>query len=243
MSPDEVRKRIQAGGVFAQAVSHPSFANERGIADNQRLEFLGDAVLQLTVSELLYRRFPHLREGELTRFRAALVREPALAARGRALRLGALIRLGAGEPQKALRDQDSILCDTYEAVIGALFLEDGFDVARAFVATEVDAEIEEIGAAPWLADPKTVLQESLQERGRVPSYHVLRVEGPDHRPQFEVAALDGDVELGRGVGRSKRLAEEAAAKAALGEHPELTPNSGPAQGRSRQGGERGPRRP
>lgn len=237
MTPDDLRTRVQRGGVFAQAVTHPSYANERGIPDNQRLEFLGDAVLQLTVSELLYRRFPQLREGELTRFRAALVREPALAARGRALRLGTLIRLGAGEPQKALREQDSILCDTYEAVVGALFLEDGFEVAREFVAREVDAEIEEIGAAPWLADPKTVLQESLQERGRVPTYRVLRVEGPDHRPQFEVAAFDGDEELGRGVGRSKRLAEEAAAKAALNAHGELT------QGRSRAQAERAPRRP
>lgn len=237
MKPDDLRARVQQGGVFAQAVTHPSYANERGIPDNQRLEFLGDAVLQLTVSELLYRRFPKLREGELTRFRAALVREPALAARGRALRLGALIRLGAGEPQKALRDQDSILCDTYEAVVGALFLEDGFEVAREFVAAEVDAEIEEIGASPWLADPKTVLQESLQERGRVPTYRVLRVEGPDHRPQFEVAAFDGDEELGRGAGRSKRLAEEAAAKSALSAHAELT------QGRARSQAERPPRRP
>jgi len=221
VTPEELRRRVRQGGVFAQAVTHPSYANERGIADNQRLEFLGDAVLQLTVSEILYRRFPHLREGELTRFRAALVREAALAARGRALELGSLLRLGTGEPQKALRDQDSILCDTYEAVIGALFLEDGFDAVRAFVAAEVDAETEALGAAPWLADPKTVLQESLQEKGRVPTYRVLRVEGPDHRPQFEVAAFDGEQELGRGVGRSKRLAEEAAAKAALQAHPDL----------------------
>ncbi len=226
MTPEELRKRVERGGVFAQAVTHPSYANGRGIADNQRLEFLGDAVLQLTVSELLYERFPNLREGELTRFRAALVREPSLAARGRALRLGTLLKLGAGEPQKALRAQDSILCDTYEAVVGALFLEEGFEAAREFVSGEVDAEIEAIGASPWLADPKTVLQESLQERGRVPTYRVLRIEGPDHRPQFEVAAFDGEEELGRGTGRSKRLAEEAAAKAALGAHTEL------AQGRS-----------
>jgi ribonuclease III len=221
MTADEVRERVRGGGLFRQAVTHPSYANEHGLADNQRLEFLGDAVLQLTVSDLLYSRFSDLDEAELTRFRAALVREESLARRGRALGLGALLRLSPGEQSLALKDQDSVLCDTFEAILGALYLEEGFEAARAFVRTEVEAEMAELGEAPWRADPKSALLYALQAVGRQPSYRVLTRSGPDHRPTFEVAVYDGERELGTGSAGSKRAAEEAASRDALARHPEL----------------------
>lgn len=220
MTVGELRRRIGGGGLFAQAVTHPSYANEHGLADNQRLEFLGDAVLQLTVSDLLFARFPGLDEAELTRFRAALVREESLARRGRALALGTMLRLSPGEQSEALKDQDSVLCDTYEAVLGALYLEDGFEAARTFVAAEVEAEMAELGDAPWRADPKSALLYALQAVGRQPLYRVLGRTGPDHRPVFEVAVYDGETELGRGVAGSKRAAEEDAARQAFALHPE-----------------------
>jgi ribonuclease-3 len=228
MTRADVARRVRDGGLFAQAVTHPSYANDHGLADNQRLEFLGDAVLQLTVSDLLYRRFPKLDEADLTRLRAALVRQASLARRGRALGLGSLVRLSQGEQAKALQDQDSVLCDTYEAVLGALFLEDGFEAARAFVATEVEAELAELGEAPWRADPKSVLLYALQAQGRQPEYRVLARRGPDHKPTFEVAVYDGERELGRGEGPSKRAAEEAASRQALERAPELQARVGGA---------------
>lgn len=221
MTGNDVAERVAKGGWFATAVTHPSYANEHPVAHNQRLEFLGDAVLQLTVSELLYRRFPDLDEGELTRFRAALVRQESLARRGRALGLGPLLRVGHGKGVDALQDQDSVLCDTYEAVLGALYLEDGFEAAHRFVAAEVEAEMAEFGEAPWLADPKSALQAALQAQGRMPAYRVLSREGPDHKPSFEVGVYDGETELGRGSGASKRAAEEAAAKDAMRRTPAL----------------------
>ncbi|MCL6595318.1 MAG: ribonuclease III [Firmicutes bacterium] len=217
----EIAARVRGGGLFLTAVTHPSYAHERGAPDNQRLEFLGDAVLQLVVSDLLFRRFPALEEAELTRFRAALVRQEALARRGRALGLGRLLRLGQGEQAQSLRDQDSTLCDTFEAVVAALYLEDGLEAARAFIAAEMEAEMAELGEAPWRADPKSVLLYALQAAGRHPAYRVVGREGPDHRPMFEVAVYDGERELGRGRGASKRAAEEAAAHAALEADPAL----------------------
>lgn len=222
MTPQEVRRRVAESALFRQAVTHPSYANEHGLEDNQRLEFLGDAVLQLTVSDLIYRRFGHLDEAELTRFRAALVREESLARRGRALELGALLRLSPGEQSRSLKEQDSVLCDTFEAVLGALYLEDGFEAARSFVAAEVEAEMAELGDAPWRADPKSALLYALQAHGRQPVYRVVGRSGPDHRPTFQVAVYDGDLELGRGTAGSKRTAEEAAAQDALAHHPGLS---------------------
>jgi ribonuclease-3 len=230
VTPEELRQWVAAGGLFLTAVTHPSYAHEHGVDDNQRLEFLGDAVLQLFVSEMLYHRFPTLREGELTRLRAALVRQASLARRARALGLGEVLRLGSGEPREGLREQDSVLSDTYEAVVGALFLTAGYEATRRFVAREVEEELQELGSEPWRADPKTALQEALQEMGRVPTYRVLRTEGPHHHPRFEVAAYDGEVELGRGQGRSKRLAEEEAARDALRRHPHLSQGRPPASG-------------
>ena len=226
MNADDVARRVAEGGLFRQAVTHPSYANEHGLEDNQRLEFLGDAVLQLTVSELLYRRFGALDEAELTRFRAALVREESLARRGRALGLGELLRLSPGEQSRALKDQDSVLCDTFEAVLGALYLEEGFEAARDFVSAQVEAEMKELGDAPWRADPKSALLYALQALGRQPAYRVLERTGPDHRPTFEVAVYDGEQRLGSGRAGSKRAAEEAASRDALARHPELAGEQG-----------------
>lgn len=217
MTGEDVARRVREGGWFAVAVTHSSYAAEHATPDNQRLEFLGDAVLQLTVSDLLYRRYPDLDEGRLTRFRIALVRQESLARRGRALGLGRLLRVGNGREAARLAQRESVLCDTFEAVLGALFLEDGFAAARDFVAQQVEAELAVLGDTPWLVDPKAALAERLQAAGHpVPTYRVLGRSGPDHAPRFEVGAYDGDEELARGSGANKRAAEEAAAAAVLG---------------------------
>jgi ribonuclease-3 len=220
---ERLRRRVAESPLMRQAFTHPSYANERKVPDNQRLEYLGDAVLQLTVSDLVFRRFPNLAEGALSRLRAALVREESLARRAERLGMGELLRVGSGEDQAALRTLPSVLCDTYEAMIGVLYLEDGFEATRAFVAAEVEEELAELGDRPWLADPKTALQEALQRLGRLPVYRVVAATGPAHRPLFTVVVEDAGRELGRGSGPSKKAAEEEAARHALEQHPELAP--------------------
>jgi len=215
LTADEIARRAQAGGAIAQAFVHPSYAHEHGVEDNQRLEFLGDAVLQMTVSEILYRRFPRLDPAQLTRFRITLVRQEALARRGRALALGEVLRTGRGKDQGALSGRESVLCDTFEALLAGIFLEDGLEAARAFVEENVEAELAALGAAPWVVDAKTALQRPLERKGRRPQYRVLERRGPDHRPVFTVGVYDGERELARAEGPSKQAAEEAAARRAL----------------------------
>jgi ribonuclease-3 len=200
---------------FEEALTHPSYANEAGVPDNQRLEFLGDSVLGLCVSELLTEAHPDADEGVLTRMRSALVNAEALARWGRAEQLGACLNLGRGAQAGLEREQTNVLADAVEALVAAVFASHGLDGARALVrvvVAEPMAEAERLG----VRDPKSALQERVQAVGEAaPSYRVVSSRGPQHAQIFEVEVLVGGEVVGRGEGRSKRLAERAAANAAL----------------------------
>lgn len=199
-----------------EALTHPSYANERsGARDNQRLEFLGDSVLGFCVSELLFERFPEAAEGTLTRLRACLVNDEALAEWGRAQGLAPALRLGRGAAASGLSASTNVLADAVEALIAATFLDGGLDAARRAVRHVIEDRLAafDAGAAN---DAKSELQERVQARGlATPSYVVVASGGPAHDPWFEVEVRAEEQVLGRGRGRSKRQAERCAAQAAL----------------------------
>jgi ribonuclease III len=199
-----------------QALTHPSFRNERNaFADNQRLEFLGDAVLGFCVSDLLCERFPEADEGELTRRRAALVNAEALAEWAREHDLAAAILLGRGAAASRLGEGTNVLADTVEALLAAAYLAGGLQAARRACAEVVSSRLAAM-AGQFSSDPKSELQERLQARGiEPPLYEVLESGGPAHDPWFRVCVRMGDVVVGEGQGRSKRSAERAAAANAL----------------------------
>ena len=201
--------------LLEQALTHPSRANEDGSRDrgNERLEFLGDAVLGLVTAELLMSAHPDADEGALTHARADAVNQRALAARARSLGLQELVRLGRGERRQGGRTKDSILANAFEAVVGALFLDGGLEAARAFVARELGPELVEPGGP---RDAKTALQQRLQASGAaLPQYAVIETLGPPHAREFRVEVRAGETVLGSGSGASKRAAEQAAARAGL----------------------------
>lgn len=202
------------------ALTHPSIAHEAGVGHlqqhNQRLEFLGDAVLQLVVTGELYARFPTYGEGPLTQARAQMVNRLALAAHARRLNLGNFLILSRGEDSTGGRVRTSTVADAFEAVVGAVFLDGGFEVARSLVLTLFRDSFGAVNELPNLDNPKGELQELLQSRSpEPPRYEQLSASGPDHNRQFESAVYHEGVELGRGMGRSKKLAESAAALSAL----------------------------
>ena len=201
---------------FDEALTHPSCGNETALPDNQRLEFLGDAVLGLCVSELLSSTHPEANEGQLTRMRSALVNAEALAAWARRSGVGAALSLGRGARAGSERDQTNVLADATEALVAAVYEERGLEAARAFVREVVSESMSDAETLGML-DPKSALQEEVQARGMAtPAYRVASSRGPQHDQVFEVEVLVGDVVLGRGEGRSKRHAERAAASDALG---------------------------
>ncbi|MBN2194068.1 MAG: ribonuclease III [Polyangiaceae bacterium] len=199
-----------------EALTHPSFANERpGTKDNQRLEFLGDSVLGFCTSEVLFARFPTADEGTLTRLRAGLVNDEALAEWGRSRRLAESLRLGRGATASGLGESTNVLADAVEALIAAAFLDGGLEAARHAVRRIIE---DRLGALDPIAvhDAKSELQERVQASGQAaPHYAVVASGGPAHEPWFEVEVRVGGRVLGSGNGRSKRAAERAAATAAL----------------------------
>ena len=201
------------------ALTHTSFANETQdttCGDNERLELLGDAVLSLIITEELYKRLEEAPEGHLARLRSAIVCEPSLACAARRLGLGKVLLLGKGEAKSCGRHRSSTLCDAFEAVVGALYLDGGLDVARRFVLSSVAEEIGRVIAGDALVDPKTQLQELVQARQQeTPMYRLVKTEGPDHNKTFTVEVYWQDQVWGTGRGRSKKAAEQAAAKEAL----------------------------
>lgn len=203
-----------------EALTHPSFANEQRPPvrlDNQRLEFLGDAVLGLVAAELLMAKFPGAREGELSLMRSQLVNAEALASWARSVALGPALRVGRGAEATGERDRDNVLADAVEALVGAVFLDCGLDAARALGARVVDAPLGRVASGNGAGrDAKSELQERVQADGEAsPRYRVVGTEGPDHRRTFVVVVeVSGDV-VGEGRGRSKKSAEQAAARAAL----------------------------
>jgi ribonuclease III len=202
--------------VLDAALRHRSWCSEHGgVASNERLEFLGDTVLQMAITERLYDARPPLPEGELARRRAALVNSRALAGAARRVDLGAAIRLGRGEAQSGGTDKDSILADTIEAVFGAIHLDAGFEIARDVIFDLLALDLERVEAGRDPGDPKSRLQErAAHELDGVPRYEVSG-SGPEHAREFRAfVAVDG-FEWGRGEGRTKKEAEQAAAAAAL----------------------------
>ena len=200
------------------ALTHPSVAHEQNhpVAHNQRLEFLGDAVLGLVLSRELYEKFSGADEGQLTKSRAKLVNAAALAEHGRALGLGAHLVLSRGEENTGGRDRASALTDAFEALLGAVFLDGGFDVAREFVLREFAPDLSGLALPAGIENPKGELQELLQSKSlTAPVYQLVSAEGPDHERKFVCAVLHGEVELARGSGKSKKTAESDAALAAL----------------------------
>ena len=196
-----------------QALTHASAKDGEGAPSNERLEFLGDAVIGLVVGEFLFAAFQELEEGPLTRVRSAVVSAPVLAELARELGLDQAVRLGKGLDRRLL--SNAVLANVVEAVVGAVYLDGGLDAARRLVLWGLADAIEaEMGAAQ-LRNWKSTLQELTQERLReVPSYEVVATRGPDHRKEFEVVALVGGRERGRGSGPSKKAAEQVAAEAA-----------------------------
>ena len=200
------------------ALTHPSVAHEKGAAieHNQRLEFLGDAVLQLALTRELYEKFPAFDEGPLTKARAKLVNRRTLAVHGRAVNLGEYLILSRGEEVHGGRERSSALADALESVIGALFLDGGYEAARAFILREFGPMLGEVAAPPSLENPKGELQEFLQAKSPdAPMYHVVSATGPDHDRVFECTVHHGGIELARGSGKSKKAAESEAALNAL----------------------------
>lgn len=203
--------------LLQNALAHSSYANERwhdSLQSNERLEFLGDSILGMVTAEHLYRNFPDRPEGDLTRMRADMVCERALAVVADRICLGQHLLLGHGEEQGGGRTRDSILADAVESVIAACFLDGGMDAARSFIDRFVLTEIPVKKLRN--ADYKTALQELVQQKkNQTLSYALVGESGPDHDKQFEVAVSLNGSEVGRGSGRSKKKAEQDAAKAAI----------------------------
>ena len=203
----------------AQVFVHRSFLNEHEhpqLASNERLEFLGDAVLELVVTNALYKRFPEKEEGDLTSIRSALVKRGHLAHVAKELALGEMLLLSRGEEMSGGRQKDYILANTVEALIGALYLGHGYDTAASFIEQFVLPHTDEIVAENLHIDSKSHFQETAQEHmGITPHYELLREEGPDHQKCFVMGAYLGDELVGEGQGSSKRKGEEEAALAAL----------------------------
>jgi ribonuclease-3 len=209
---------FQDAALLELALTHPSVAHEQGVPmqHNQRLEFLGDAVLQLILTHDLYEKFPAFGEGPLTKARAKLVNRRALAEKGRLLRLGEHLIVSRGEESHGGRERPSALADAFEAVLGAIYLDGGFAAAKTFVECQFRDALGGLADIPILENPKGELQELLQSRSsEAPRYHVVSTSGPDHDREFECTVHHEGKELARGRGKSKKDAESEAAKAAL----------------------------
>ena len=201
--------------LLKRAMMHSSYTNERHLEKykcNERLEFLGDGVLELVSSEYLFRESPKVSEGELTKTRASMVCEPSLAQCARDIELGKYLLLGKGEEATGGRNRDSITSDAMEALIGAIYLDGGFTNAKEFIHRFILTDLED---KKLFYDSKTILQEIVQAENREISYHLVREEGPDHNKSFYVEALIGGVSFGSGKGRTKKAAEQQAAYEAI----------------------------
>ncbi|MBQ1193548.1 MAG: ribonuclease III [Lachnospiraceae bacterium] len=213
---DKIGYSFNNEDLLKQAITHSSFANEQKInklKNYERLEFLGDAVLELVSSEFLFNENKDMPEGQLTRLRASMVCEPALAYCARDIDLGTYILLGKGEEATGGRNRDSITSDVMEAVIGAIFLDGGLDNAKKFINRFVLSDLEN---KILFLDSKTLLQEEIQKKNSAQlRYELVGETGPDHDKQFSVEAYLDDVLIGTGIGRTKKAAEQKAAYEAL----------------------------
>lgn len=207
--------------LLVTALTHRSYVNEHkksASTHNERLEFLGDAVLELVVTDFLYKNYDEP-EGILTSWRAALVRTESIGAAGEALGYNPLIRMSRGEKQGTDRARQQILANAFEAVIGAIYLEKGYDAAEKFIQKHITSKLEAILKEGSWRDPKSHLQEVSQRiDGATPLYKVLSEEGPDHDKIFTLGVFVGEKKMGEGVGHSKQIAQQQAARTALEEY-------------------------
>ena len=205
--------------LLKQALVHSSYVNENpslAPVSNERLEFLGDAVLGMVVAAKLYADFPHLSEGEMTKLRAVLVRRDTLVRMARVVRLGDHLYLGKGEQASGGQDKPANLAGALEAVIAAIFLDQGSAIAQDFILRLFDAELQKVVSQRTGTDYKSQLQELIQAREQqTPTYHVIEATGPDHDRRFTVEVRLGDTVRGRGSGKSKKAAETEAARSTL----------------------------
>lgn len=213
---ERIGYRFRNKDLLTRALMHTSYSNEHRMGkldNNERLEFLGDAVLEVISSDYLYHAYPDYPEGKLTRLRASLVCEPTLALCSRDIDLGNCLLLGKGEDATGGRKRDSVVSDAMEAVIGAIYLDGGFDHARAFILRFILNDIEN---KQLFYDSKTILQEMIQSEHKDQlMYELLKEEGPDHDKEFTTRVMIGDRELGRGRGRTKKASEQEAAYYAI----------------------------
>lgn len=220
-------------GLLDSALTHRSFVHEHyesPLQPNERLEFLGDSVLNFLTAQYLYHAFPDHSEGQLTALRASLVRSATLARFARLFGLGTYLKLGKGEEHSGGRERNNLLADAFEAVLAAIYLDQGMDAADRFLRPLLEAEGAHVAVHGLQLDHKSRLQERVQsERNQTPRYRTLRAEGPDHSRTFTIEVFAGDEKLGLGVGSSKQAAAQAAAQAALEHLDEVAANgSAPA---------------
>ncbi len=205
--------------LLLQAVTHTSYAHEnRGqVMHNERLEFLGDAVLELVISEALYNNHPDMPEGELTKLRAELVCELSLAQEAQKLQLGSYLRLGKGEESTGGRGRRSTLADAFEALIGAIYIDKGFEYTKKLILQLFSDKMSQV-SKEQLGDYKTMVQEKVQDKyGKPPHYKIVEESGPDHNKLFVAEVYVNQTTVGRGSGKNKKEAEQRAAKCAIQE--------------------------
>ena len=222
MKLNDLKKKLNLSfnqkGLIDHAFIHRSYLNEvkTNLSSNERLEFLGDAVLEFLISSFLYQNFPKKREGELTNLRAAIVCTKTLSEVAKQLGLGELLKLSKGEEKEGGRENPSILADTFEALLGAIYLDGGISQAKSFLEKALFPHIQKLLSKKNLKDPKSLFQEMIQEKIKTsPEYQVLEEKGPDHAKKFKVGVFVDKQVYGTGTGKSKQKAEEMAAKAAI----------------------------
>ncbi|ACL69788.1 ribonuclease III [Halothermothrix orenii] len=216
---EKLNIRFNDISLLQKAVTHKSFVHEKSdpdLEDNERLEFLGDSVLSIVISTYLYKNFPEYNEGELAKMRAYIVSSSHLACKARELGLGKYILMGKGEELNGGRERESILADTLEAVIGAIYLDQGFNTITDLLINFFKDDVKKLDQGNIIRDYKTYLQEFIQKDGSCEiKYNIINEYGPDHNKKFEVGVKVNGKELGRGTGFSKKEAEQKAAKDAL----------------------------
>ncbi len=227
----QIGVRFHDPNLLLQALTHRSFANENAadeIGDNERLEFLGDAILDFIVGEMLFHRFPEMPEGDLTRLRSALVRTEALAEVAAAMNLGDYLRMGKGEASSGGRRRMTNLCNSLEAFVGALYLDRGIDTVRDFILPRLEGRLAYVLEHNLHKDARSEVQEWCQAViGITPKYQAVAAYGPDHEKEFMVEMFISNRVIARGVGHSKQAAAQAAARMAMKmlERGELTAES------------------
>ena len=221
-SPQVFAKRlslpIKDARLISRALTHRSYINEHpeALEDNERLEFLGDAVLDFVVGAWLYNHFPEMSEGEMTRLRAALVSTDRLGDFGAQIRIGQALRMGNGEEESGGRRRLAMLCNAFEALVGAIYLEAGVQAVEEFLAPLLAKAVSQIRMGKGDHDPKSLLQEWVQARGLgAPMYRIVSESGPDHSKYFHVEVVVGGKAIARGEGRRKQAASKAAATEAM----------------------------